>query len=270
MRRDQPRDRELGARLRAVRVEQAKLSLEAAAKLIGWSAAKLSRTENGRRMVTTEDVAVVLTTYKVPAAQREQMISDAQIGQQDGWWSRTIPGISPDLGTLAGYEQQAKALTDCSLLVVPGLLHTYAYAIGMLRAGGLSDTDAELRWMARLRRQQVLPGVEYRAFIGEAALHTPFGGAEALAEQLRALVSGYDRGLSIRLIPEHIPMHGLLHSWLLIESPISAPVLNVELIGSAVFVFDVEPYLQLLDMVDDCALSTSASRDKIVATMQGS
>jgi transcriptional regulator with XRE-family HTH domain len=64
-----PRDRILGARLRAIRKERTKLSLEDAAKALEWSLATMSRIENGRRRITTEDMATILTVYRIRSAE---------------------------------------------------------------------------------------------------------------------------------------------------------------------------------------------------------
>jgi transcriptional regulator with XRE-family HTH domain len=66
----QARDRTIGAQLRAVRLEQTTLSLEAAAEVVGWSAATLSRTENGKRHISSEDVSAILAVYGVPVSGR--------------------------------------------------------------------------------------------------------------------------------------------------------------------------------------------------------
>src|ERR1700754_4602730 len=61
-----PRDRMLGARLRAVRTERAGLFLEDAARMLGTSTATLSRTENGLRHITSDEVATIVIAYGPP------------------------------------------------------------------------------------------------------------------------------------------------------------------------------------------------------------
>lgn len=55
---------------------------------------------------------------------------------------------------------------------MPGLLHTYETAIAVMQAAGVPKEDVETRWMARLRRQQILGKIDYTAYIDEAALRT--------------------------------------------------------------------------------------------------
>ncbi|MBP2330116.1 transcriptional regulator with XRE-family HTH domain [Kibdelosporangium banguiense] len=182
-----PRDRAIGAQLRAIRKTQTDLKLEDAAELLQWSPATYSRIETGKRHVTSEEVMAILVAYKVPVAQRDEMVAKAKNNMQPGWWDAPLPGVSPDFGTLASYEAEADRLTDWSPLLVPGLMQTHGYARGyMLQAGG-APQDVEVRWMARFQRQQALRRVRYTGYIGAAALHTRFGTENEFTEQLQHL-----------------------------------------------------------------------------------
>ncbi|PWW66705.1 helix-turn-helix domain-containing protein [Actinokineospora spheciospongiae] len=261
----QARDRTIGAQLKALRQEQTTLNLEAAARAIGWSTATLSRIENGKRHITSEDVAMVLTTYGVPMAQREELIESARTGVQAGWWSRPLPGVLPDVGTLASYEASANALTNWSFSFVPGLLQTERYAAGLMSEDGAEPQDVKMRWRARLQRQRVLPTIDYTAFLHESALQQPFGGIDALREQLGHLVQASTRGLGVRIVRGRMPHRLLLHPWLLLDFPDAPPVLNVELNGSSVFLHDdeVRSYENMRSMLDRMALSSAESRSMI-------
>jgi transcriptional regulator with XRE-family HTH domain len=260
----QARDRALGAQLKSIREQQTGLTLEAAATLLQWSSATMSRTENGKRHISAEEVAIILTTYKVPADQRDGLIKRAKAIDEPGWWSRPLPGLPAELGALASYEADANVITDWSVNLVPGLLQTYEYAMAFALGEGMSQEDAETIWMARLRRQQVVPKVDYTAYIGEAAIRTPFGGA-AFVEQLKRLYDASRRGLGVRLVPEHRPHGGLLQSWMLLEFPDSPPIAHVELLRSGVFLHDneVQPYAEQRNRLHKIALSASETRDML-------
>ncbi len=153
-----PRDRIIGARLRAIRRERTKLSLEAAAKLVGWSLATMSRTENGIRHISTEEVAVILTAYRIPAAARTKIISEAKADSASGWWDRPLPGVPTEMGTLASYAADANSLTNWAVSLVPGLLQTEEYAMAVMlsmtchtmsRSCGGSPGDGGRRSLAR-------------------------------------------------------------------------------------------------------------------------
>lgn len=260
----QARDRALGAQLKVIRERQTDLSLEAAARLLQWSSATMSRIENGKRHISAEDVAVILGTYQTPADQRDALIRRAKAIDEPGWWSRPLPGVPDNTGALASYEAEANVITDWSINVIPGLLQTYDYAMAYMGDDGVPQEDAETRWMARLRRQQVLPKVDYTAYIGETAVRTPFGG-EAFTGQLRHLVEAPTRGLGIRVVPGLRPHAALLQSWMLLEFPDSPAIVHVELLRSAVFMHDgeAEPYVEHRAKLNKIALSTAESRDML-------
>lgn len=65
---------------------------------------------------------------------------------------------------------------------------------------------AELRWLARRRRQKILGTVDYGAYISETALRTPFGGRGGHRRQLEHLLDARNRGILVRVLPEHLPV----------------------------------------------------------------
>jgi hypothetical protein len=146
--------------------------------------------------------------------------------------------------------------------LVPGLLQTYHYATALMRSFGVAAGDVEARWLARLRRQQILGNLDYEAFVGEAALRTPFGGSEAMRGQLQALHAARGRGIRVRVLAEHRPTCLVTHSWLLMEFPNTTPVVNVEAIDGSVFLHDeaAKSYVRLAVELDKLALSAPASQ----------
>jgi transcriptional regulator with XRE-family HTH domain len=150
-----PRDRIIGARLRAIRKERTELSLEAAAKLLGWGLATMSRIENGQRNISTEVVAMMLLAYRIPSTEREEVIAEAKAENSSGWWDRPLPGVPAEIGTLASYAADATSLTDWAVTVVPGLLQIEEYAMATILSEDVPEDIAELRWVARRRRQQI-------------------------------------------------------------------------------------------------------------------
>lgn len=255
------RDRVIGARLRAIRKERTKLSLERAAELAQWSPSTMSRIETGKRHISPEDVATIATIYRLPIAQREELVETARAGDGSGWWDLPLPGVPTDVGVIASYEADAIRLTDWSVNLVPGLLQTYQYAVGLMQSYGVAATDIEARWMARLRRQQILGTLDYIVFLGEAALRTPFGGREAMRGQLEALLAARTRGIPVRVLPEYRPTFLVTHSWMLMEFPNTSPVVNVEATYGSLYLHDgaAESYLGLAAGLDRLALSVPAS-----------
>jgi hypothetical protein len=216
----------------------------------------MSRTENGKRHITSEDVATILATHGVPLDQREELIHRAKAANEPGWWDRALPGVPPEVGALASYEAEAASLTDWSPLIVPGLLQTYGYARAFMLDYGVDLGNIELRWAARSRRQQVLTTVEYTVLLGEHALRLPFGGGAVLAEQLDHLDRAFDRGIDIRIVPA-VPHSNIIQDWLLMAFDNAPPVVHVELLRSAVYLHDgeVTPYIDELSRLRQLALS---------------
>lgn len=264
------RDRIIGAKLRSIRTDRAEISLERAAEMAGWAPSRLSRTERGLRQVTTEEVATLLTAWRIPVREREEMLADVQAGASSGWWDRSLPGVPSYVGALASYEADATELVNVAISVVPGLLQTYETAIGVMRAGGATPEDAETSWMVRLRRQQILGVVEYSAYITESTLRTPFGGPKALKAQLEHLLVAQARGHGVRVIPAHQTKVMLLHSWMWMAFPNTKPVVHVELASGAFYLHDddVMPYTETLDRLNKLALSRDDSRKLISGLMK--
>jgi transcriptional regulator with XRE-family HTH domain len=253
------RDRIIGARLRAIRTERTNLTLEAAAKVAQWAIARLSRTENGQRQVTIAEVATLLTAYEIPVTEREEVLAQLEDGQ--GWWDRGIPGVQAEIGARASYESDAVELISVSVFAVPGLLQTYGTAKAIM-AAELTSQDVEARWAARLRRQQILGTVDYTAYLGEHALHTPYGGPEVLRGQLEHLAGARDRGIGVRIVPAHQTRVFIQDTWMWMRFANMLPVVCVEMTSGAQFLHekDVEPYVRTLEKLDQLALSVVASR----------
>jgi transcriptional regulator with XRE-family HTH domain len=267
--RTQSRDRIIGARLRAIRKERAELSLEAAAKVAQWAPARLSRTENGQRQVTIEEVATLLTAYKIPVAEREEVLAQLHVGQ--AWWDRGLPGVPADTGAIAGYEANAIELINVSIPIIPGLLQTPESAKAIMIAAGTSPDDVETRWVARQRRQQILGTLDYTAYIGETALRTPFGGPKAQRGQLAHLASARDRGIGVRVVPLHQPHVVLVDTWMWMRFANTTPVVCIEMTSGTQFLHeqDAEPYAKALERLDRLALSATESRKLISELLKG-
>ncbi len=265
------RDRIIGAKLRAIRTERADISLERGAEMAGWSPSRLSRSERGLRNVTTDEVATLLTAWGIPTGEREEVLAEVQAGSSSGWWDRPLPGVPAEVGALASYEADANELVDVAINAVPGLLHTYETAMAVMRASGAPEEDVETRWMARLRRQQILGRLDYTAYIGEPALRTPFGGREAMRGQLEHLLAAQDRAMRVRVVPAHQTKVLILHSWMLMRFPNTKPVVHVELSSGAFYIHDqdVAPYMAALERLDQAALSQGDSRKLIGGLMKG-
>jgi uncharacterized protein DUF5753 len=230
----------------------------------------MSRIENGQRHISTEDVAMILTSYRIPSAERDEVIAEARAENASGWWDRPLPGVPAEMGTLASYEADANSLTDWAVSLVPGLLQTEDYAMALILSQEVPQDVAELRWVARRRRQKILGTVDYRAYISETALRTPFGGPDCHRKQIRHLVDARERGIPVRVVPEHLPVGLISHSWLYMTFPHTTPVVNVEVYEGGVYLHDdqAEPYIRMVTRLDRMALPTRESQARLKSILK--
>lgn len=264
----QPRDLIRGARLRAFRKQRCGLSLERAAGLVGWHGSKLSRTENGLRGVTNEEIAMLVTAWGLPVKERDQVLKELSTGASDGWWDRPIAGVPGDIGTLASYESEANEMVTVATSVVPGLLQTRETAMEVLAADGMAKADIERHWIARRRRQQGLIKFDYTVYLAESALLTPWGGRSAHRAQLAHLLRSDEIGLSrIRIIPRWQQKVILLHTWHWMRFPLSPPVVHVELVAGSAYIHDTERFANFLGRLDCVAITREGSRKLIKKLM---
>jgi hypothetical protein len=86
-----------------------------------------------------------------------------------------------------------------------------------------------------------------------------------MKEQLRHLVSAYDRGIVVRIVPQNTPHAALVHAWLFLEFPQTGPVVYADLMQGGVFLHDDDAvaYTPILKGLDRIALAAPASRDLV-------
>lgn len=225
----------------------------------------MSRIENGQCFITTERVAMMLIVYNIPSHERDQVIAEARAENVSGLWDRPIPGVPAEMGTLASYAADADSLTNWAVTLVPGLLQIEEYAMALMFSQDWPRDVAEMRWLARYRRQKILGTLDYAAFISETALRTPFGGRETMRKQLTHLLNARERGIPVRIVPERLPVGLVSHSWLYMTFPNTTPVVNVEVAEGGVYLHEDEavPYARMLAKLDRLALPTSESQARL-------
>ncbi|MCG8920402.1 helix-turn-helix domain-containing protein [Actinokineospora sp. PR83] len=260
-----PRDRALGAELRAIR-EWNELSLAQVSRAIQWNVSTLSRLERGQRHISPEAVMGLAVVYKLPLERRDELVARAKEPATLGWWDRPPAGVPSDLGALASYEYEAIRMTHWSPGVIPSMLQTPAYAEAVMRDLGVPEHDVHPRLRARRQRQELLNWheVDYTAFIGTAALRNQLCPAKDFVAQLRHLVVMANRqGVDVRLVES--PTSFAIGGWYLLNFDRSGPVAVVEHLGSSTFLFDKEsePYTAARQKLDGLALSVRATQDRL-------
>ncbi|MER7990057.1 helix-turn-helix transcriptional regulator [Streptomyces noursei] len=215
-----PREK-YGEELRIRRVA-AKMTQEALSERVVCSPTLISHFEAGRRLPKPDD------------AQR----IDQALGT-DGFFVRWLE----DLGSkFADYfaevvelEQQAKAIRQFALSVIPGMLQTDDYARALFRACHPNYTADELDAFVviRTKRRRVLDGPaqpEIWTLLDEAVLRRSVGGPQVMAEQLRKIADMAEAGrLRLHVAPYDVGAHALQQGMLtLMNFADSAPVVYAE------------------------------------------
>ncbi len=240
--RPRPQARGLAAGLRAMRNE-AKLPMQWVADQLGWSQSTVSRIEAGKRVVTPEEVAALLATYRVTGERRDRLIAMARDAERPGWLETQPAGIPVQTSMLAQYETEATQLVSVDLLALPGLLQTRAYTSALMRAGGIAPAEVEPRVSQRMHRQRILDTAvppQLTAILDEAALRRPQGGPRVMAEQLEHLLVMVRRpNIELRVIPfDHGGHAAITGSYMLLEFAAAGPLVYL---GNRATVFLDEP-----------------------------
>ncbi|MFI7670501.1 helix-turn-helix domain-containing protein [Nocardia vinacea] len=183
--------RQLGRLLREART-RAGLSLEVAARTLGWGNATISRLENGRnKTVRATDLDALGGLYGIDA---EDLVAWKELAGQAPVrsWLRTYSDLlEPKFNTYIELESAASELAIFQPLIIPGLLQTHDYAQAMNRAKRPRIPDEGLERVAAVlaRRQNLLTRprnpCKLTAVIHENALRTIIGGAQVMADQCR-------------------------------------------------------------------------------------
>ena len=197
------RRRELGALLRALRLEHGWTAEEVAEQLL-VSPSKISRQETGQRGVSPRDIRALCDLYGVEGEQRQHLIDLASEGKQRAWWQATdLPYL-----TYMGLEAEAASISDYGLGILPGLLQTPDYARAVVEAAVPKWVPeiVERRVHGRLDRQErILSSPEaprFEAVVDESVLHRVVGNPAIMQAQLEHLLTLSERpAISLRIIP---------------------------------------------------------------------
>jgi transcriptional regulator with XRE-family HTH domain len=175
----------LGQRLRAAREAAGLTGSELATRLgASWRQPKVSKIENGRQLITIEELhawAAATTADPAPLlALREKAAAEYSSHQER---LALEGGAVPIQDELTALTRTCTYLAEYQPALIPGRLQTPDYirekALGNVEflAEGLPADQVGHLVAAKLRRQAILyePGREFVHIVGEAALHMRFG-----------------------------------------------------------------------------------------------
>jgi transcriptional regulator with XRE-family HTH domain len=190
--------------------EQARMTLEEAARRLEKTRSSLHRIEQGQTRADIHLVKSMMDLYDVYDDELGELVRQAA---KSGWWRAY--GLA-DYGYV-DVETEASSVLDFGGLNIPGLLQTEAYTHALLRTGR-RRTDAELRNDVAVRaiRQERLRDeeqpLELTAIIDQAALTREVGGREVMHGQLLRLVEAAALPmLTLQLLPFHTGAHDAMN-----------------------------------------------------------
>ncbi|MEO3781451.1 helix-turn-helix transcriptional regulator [Micromonospora sp. B11E3] len=200
--------RQLGRALRQLRTE-AGVTLDAAAESLECSRQKVWRIESGLGSVRAVDVRAMCQLYDANPELTGALAALASETKAKGWWHAYGDAIPDWFELYVGLESAASRLRFYKNTLVPGLLQTRRYALGIYRVDQpeMSEEDRQLAVDLRLQRQSLLTrrlprAPRVRVTLCESVLLRPVGDASVMAEQLRHLLEVTNLpNVSIHILP---------------------------------------------------------------------
>ena len=191
--------RTLGRELRHIREAKGK-TIDTVAKDLnraystGFSAAKISRLETGKRGANPRDVRDLCDYYGVESTERDRLVELAKVAREDN----QLQGVPESYVDYMILEAQALEVRTYEPTLIPGLLQTVDYDRAKFDGYALSGLDPDSstessrkRIELRVERQRRLTAAEnpliYKAVVDEAVLRRCVGSAEVMAAQLAHL-----------------------------------------------------------------------------------
>ncbi|MFI7519849.1 helix-turn-helix domain-containing protein [Micromonospora globbae] len=200
--------RQLGRLLRQYRTE-AGVTLDAAADALEYSRQKIWRIESGMGPVRVLDVKAMCELYGVSAEMTEAMKGLAAETKSKGWWHAYGDAVPSWFELYVGLESAASHLRQYEETLIPGLLQTREYALGLARLDrpSASEEDRERAVEVRLQRQGLLSRrlpkpPQLDAVLSEAVLRRTVGNRGVMVGQLSHLIEAAELpNVSIRVLP---------------------------------------------------------------------
>jgi transcriptional regulator with XRE-family HTH domain len=184
----------IGSRLHEIRVD-ARLTGRELGTLAGWHPTKVSKIEHGRQRPSSDDIRA----WCALCGAGDQVVDlIASLRAVDGmfveWRRMERAGLRQANESAAPLYERTRRFRIYSSWVVPGPVQTGGYIAAVLhrirvRRDLPDDVDATVR--VRLDRQRVVHQGDHRfaVVLEESVLRNRIGGAEAMAEQLRHLIT---------------------------------------------------------------------------------
>ncbi|MDH6464311.1 transcriptional regulator with XRE-family HTH domain [Micromonospora sp. A200] len=206
--------RQLGRLLRQFRTE-AGVTLDAAAEALEYSRQKIWRIESGLGPVRVLDVKAMCELYHVSPEMTEAMRGLAAETKSKGWWHAYGDAVPSWFELYVGLESAAAHLRQYEETLIPGLLQTRQYALGLARLDrpAVSEEKRERAVEVRLQRQGLLSRrlpqpPQLDAMLSEAVLRRTVGGRGVMIGQLTRLLEATELpNVTVRVLPFSVGPH---------------------------------------------------------------
>jgi transcriptional regulator with XRE-family HTH domain len=272
------RTRRLCMVLRRLRAESGLTSTQVAHR-IGVVTSVISRAESGKRPISADDLAALLTVYGVSRPLRRALLKLHADADTPDLLDRGELHLHDDLAKWIGFEEDAIQIHNYEPLLVPGLLQTFPYARAVITGADLSLTEQEVddRVAARIARQTLLrrprpPQLD--VVLHEAALRQQVGGPAAMRDQLGYLLEAAFRpAVTIRVIPLNVGAHpGMSGPFVIMDYPELPSLVLLENKVASLYLeepADVEVYRLTYNGLMAVAYSPERSIELITAIAKG-
>jgi transcriptional regulator with XRE-family HTH domain len=266
------RQRELGKRLKELRLEHG-LTVEDVAAKIMCSATKISRLETGTRRPSLRDVKDLCELYKVDKSIADEFMTIAREVRAQEWWTQYE---DLNLDPYLGLEEVASAITSYTMYYIPALLQVEDYTRVIIEtiAPRMDPQILQQRIEARMRRQKRLEEPDkprYRVFLDEAVLYRTIGGPANMAAQLdKVLEVERQNKVTFQIVPFDLGAHAAQDSNFILfefdEKSGLSPVVFVEALTGTHYLekeADIGRYREAIDYLRDTALSPRDSVQRL-------
>lgn len=229
------RQRRLAAELKKLR-ELSLLTADEVAQRLGWSPSKVSRVENAKIRLKSDDVDRLLGIYEVASDRRDTLLSLVEEDGHKKWWEAYADVLPPELITLISFEAEASTALSYEPMVVPGLLQTEAYARRIIHMWqsitSMPPPDLERRVEVRLRRQRIISSsdpLKLSVVMDEAVLRRQIDERSVMWQQLQHLASVSELpNVKLQVLPLSGPHELATESFISLRIPDFGDVVYVE------------------------------------------
>jgi hypothetical protein len=234
----------------------------------GITKSKLSSMENGRYQQHPDDIAKLLSFYRVAQRDIDRLSSLAGSATGRSWWAPWSHVVPVWFRTFVGLEGLAEAEFCFEPMVLPGLLQTEEYAQAITEATGFVRRDHSERFVsfrqARARRLTDDEPLTLHAVIGEAALRLDVGTPEIRKAQYRHLVAlAKSPTVTIQVMrPEDGPHTAMTGKFSVLDFAHAQSIAYSEHLDGAVYVQDqddVHTYKMAVENLRSVALAPAKS-----------